>query len=120
MSVMKELYLVTKELDDHLHGHFPKEEDERDLFIEKLNEGLESRDALIKAIERDKLTEKEQALGGEVVKLNERINERLELLIEVIRTDMNQLKVRKNIGRRYEHPYEGPTVDGVFFDKRGV
>ncbi|WP_100405447.1 flagellar protein [Bacillus solitudinis] len=120
MSVVKELYFETKALNEFAGQPFPKEDDERDAFIEKLNADIEKREGLIEQVNVDDLNDGEKKLGQEIVKLNQVLNKRLEQIHQEIRANLTQLKEKKNTGRKYENPYEGPTTDGVFFDKRGV
>ncbi|WP_096202439.1 flagellar protein [Bacillus sp. FJAT-45350] len=119
MSGVKELYLQSKELLDHLESPLPKDDDERDVYIEKINDLLDQREVSLKKIgDSSNLSTSEIKLGEEVLKLNKEINPKLAFLRNQIRIDISALKAKKEKGQKYENPYEGRTVDGIFFDKR--
>ncbi|KHF37829.1 hypothetical protein [Halalkalibacter okhensis] len=120
MSVVKELYLQTELLFQFVKQGLPKEDDERDLFIAEVDERLAQRDHFIVRIDSSKLSEPEKKLGEELVKLNKRLNKQLEMLRAEIRANLTDIKRKKETGRKYDNPYDGPMSDGVFFDKRGV
>ncbi|MBU8908699.1 flagellar protein [Desertibacillus haloalkaliphilus] len=116
MSAVKKLYIVSKQFYDHLQQPFPDEE-ARESYIEKVDDFLDKREELMKELPGD-YTEAEKKLGAEIIKLNKRINTRLAQLKQQIQTDINGLKQKKKTGMKYENPYDGPTADGVFFDKK--
>jgi flagellar protein FliT len=120
MSVVKELYVATSSLYQFALEPLPEDEDARDQFIARIDKQLASRETLIVKIDRASLTEGEKKLGDELVKLNEKLNVRLSVIRSDIQANLTELKVKKQTGRKYENPYDGPTADGVFFDKRGV
>ncbi|MDV2886264.1 flagellar protein [Alkalihalophilus pseudofirmus] len=120
MSLVKELYIATQSLYEHVGKPLPKEDDSRDQFIAIIDLKLEHRAALIEQIEREDLTAGEKKLGDELIKLNTKLNARLEVIKAEIQANLSELKVKKQTHRKYENPYDGPTTDGVFFDKRGV
>ncbi|MED1603095.1 flagellar protein [Alkalihalophilus marmarensis] len=120
MSVVKELYIATQSLYEHVEKPLPKEDDSRDQFIAIIDLKLEHRAALIEQIERENLTAGERKLGDELIKLNTKLNARLEVIQAEIQANLSELKVKKQTHKKYENPYDGPTMDGVFFDKRGV
>lgn len=120
MSVVKELYMATQSLYEHAINPLPKEDDARDQFIAMIDLKLGHRAALIEQIERGNLTAGEKKLGDELMKLNIKLNARLEVMQAEIQANLSELKVKKQTHKKYENPYEGPTTEGVFFDKRGV
>lgn len=120
MSAVKELYFQTQALMDFANRPFPKNDDERDQYIAELDEKLEQRDFFIAKLDAVCLTEPEKKLGQELVKLTKRLNERLEQIRAEIRMNITEVKMKKVKSRKYENPYDGPTSDGIFFDKRGV
>jgi flagellar protein FliT len=120
MSAIKELFLQTQALFELANQPFPKDDEEREQLIAKLDQGLEEREGLITKIDAATLSEPEKRLGQELVKLNKRFNERMEQIRAEIRANISEVKMKKVQARKYENPYEGPTSDGIFFDKRGV
>ncbi|TWI59963.1 flagellar protein [Halalkalibacter nanhaiisediminis] len=120
MSAVKELYLQTKELLDFINEPFPKDDDARDQYIAQLDERLVKREPFIKQVDEDSLSDAEKQLGQELIKLNQQLTKRMEQVRTEIQGNLNQLKAKKATSRKYENPYDGPSTDGVFFDKRGV
>ncbi|MCL7746698.1 flagellar protein [Halalkalibacter alkaliphilus] len=120
MSVVKELYIQTESLYEFAKQALPKDNDERDQFIAEVDERLAQRDHFINRIDFSKLSEAEKKLGQEILKLNKRLTERLEQIRAEIRANISDIKKKKETGLKYENPYDGPTSDGVFFDKRSV
>ncbi|MCM3760677.1 flagellar protein [Alkalihalobacillus oceani] len=117
---MKDLYLLTAELVTFVKQPLPEDHDERDAFLVKLDERLQKRESLLKKLDGDSFSPAERKLGDEIIKLNGRLNERLEQIQMEIRKNLADLKEKKKTGRKYENPYDGPTSEGIFFDKRGV
>ena len=121
MSGVKELYLLSKELYDHLLVPFPIDDAARDEYVDKITAVLDKREnVLTKLGTGAEFSEVEKKLGQEIVKLNNEINPKLEKLKSDIRGNIAELKAKRENGQKYENPYDGPTIDGVFFDKRGV
>ncbi|UOE93799.1 flagellar protein [Alkalihalobacillus sp. LMS39] len=122
MSTVKELYLTSKQLFDHLTSEMPEDEEKRDQFIQTVNEMIEKRDVVIANYSKspDELTVEEKKLASEIVKVNAKIQELMQEKKEIIGLDISKLKQKQQQGKKYDNPYDGPTVDGVFFDKRGI
>ncbi|NEU30229.1 flagellar protein [bacterium LRH843] len=120
MSVMKELYLETQQLVELVMLPLSNDHDERDRFLLDLEERLAKRENLIQTARQKELSEPEKKLGVEILKLNGRLTGRMDQIRLEIQGNLTELKRKKSTGLKYEHPYDGPTADGVFFDKRGV
>ncbi|GAE26538.1 flagellar protein [Halalkalibacter wakoensis JCM 9140] len=120
MSVVKDLYLKTDALFQLASQPLPKDHDERDRFIAKVDEMLAERDELIANVNSKQLTEVEKRLGQELLKLNANLQQRLAQIQAEIRANLTDIKQKRETSRKYENPFDGPTSDGVFFDKRGV
>lgn len=119
MAFVKELFLVTKSLHEHVTTPLPKEMDARDQYVEKLENYLQQRAELLEKMNsRPSFSKDEQKLGRAMVKMNEDIQRHMEASKGEIRLGMQQLKKKKLSSQRYERPYTGPTVDGVFFDQK--
>ncbi|SDO45189.1 hypothetical protein [Alkalicoccus daliensis] len=117
MTNLRELYASTRALYDHLLEDFPKEDEKRDNYIEKVNQLLDQREQLMTSLQPPS-TSGEKKVAQEIFRLNKEIQEKLKTNQQRIQTDINQLNQKKNTGRRYENPYDGPTPDGVFFDSK--
>ncbi|SFL83832.1 hypothetical protein [Salibacterium qingdaonense] len=119
MAVVKELYDVTKALYDHMAEPMPKRIEERDTYVEKLEQYLAQRSELLEKMrEQTSFSEKERQLGAEMFKMNEEIQRWMEASRGELRLVMQQLNKKKKSTRHYARPYSGTTVDGVFFDKK--
>ncbi|MBU9722276.1 MULTISPECIES: flagellar protein [Bacillaceae] len=117
MKILKAVHTLTKGLYDHLQKPMPKDEDDRDAYIETMNDMLEKREQLIPHVSRPQ-NEDEEKLGQDIVAMNKVVNQKIAAAQGLIRMDITKLQQRKETGKKYESPYEGPTADGVFFDSK--
>jgi flagellar protein FliT len=111
---MNRIYELTVALDQlvQMRNSMPRE-----TFLEKLLRLLDARGKLIDGMS-GKVSEEERPICRKVVLLNQRINPVLQDVKREIAADMNQFRVRKSTVSRYRNPYNGPTKDGMFLDKR--
>lgn len=117
LTNLRELYAVSRGLYDHLQEDFPQGDDERDQYIQRVNELLDQREQLMSSLQRP-AAPAEVKVAQEIFRLNEGIQMKLKTNQQRIQTDINKLTKKRNTGRRYENPYDGPTPDGVFFDSK--
>jgi flagellar protein FliT len=115
MSAVKILLEISKNLFDHVSRGLPKEDRER--YIELLNELLEQRQVIM-----DKLpavySEEEQRLGQMIVKMNETIDPLLTGQFEEIKHNLSLMKKKKEKNTQYANPYQSMSADGMYFDKK--
>jgi flagellar protein FliT len=115
MSAVKILLEITKNLNDHVEAGLPKED--REPYIERLNELLEQRQSII-----DKLpvaySDEELRMGKLIVKLNETIEPLLVMQFEQIKNNLSLMKKKKERNVQYANPYQSLSSDGMFFDKK--
>jgi flagellar protein FliT len=115
MSAVKILLEITKNLFDHVSSGLPKEE--REPYIEQLNELLDQRQAIV-----DKLpvvySEEEQRMGQMIVKMNETIEPLLLRQFEEIKHNLSLMKKKKEKNGQYANPYQTLSADGMYFDKK--
>lgn len=111
---LREVYDQTVKL-DHLIAEY--DHTNRDLFIEKLQEMLDEREALLKEL-TDHFSDSDRELGHQIEGINQRIDQGLQAIKQEIANDMNAFRHRKRTVNRYRNPYSGPTKDGMFLDKR--
>jgi flagellar protein FliT len=115
MSAVKILLEITKNLFDHVSSGLPKEE--REPFIERLNELLDQRQAIM-----DKLSsvysEEEQRMGKMIVKMNETIEPLLVRQFDEIKHNLSMIKKKKEKNVQYANPYQMLSADGMYFDKK--
>lgn len=117
---MEELLTVTEKLHSELLQPLPKEDDQRDRFIDEVEKLLMDRQAHIKNLRQQLLSEEDKEKGKVIVALNQVIEQRLNELQNQIKTDINNFKLKQKQNRKYDNPYDGPTLEGAFFDKRSI
>jgi flagellar protein FliT len=115
VSVVVELFSVTKELHELLHQ--PVSKVQRDEIIETIQELLDKRDLLIEKLQPP-YNEEEQELGMQIVSLNEAIAEKLQQLKQQIQQDLKMIKQKKTANQNYMNPYQPLSLDGMFYDKK--
>ncbi|WP_252312051.1 hypothetical protein [Sinobaca sp. H24] len=113
------LYEETKQLHDLVTGSDPQGEVDREAYLERVNEHLTRRDALLAEVPSSgTFTAEEQKLGEEMTKMNQVIDARMENVLERWKKDVQQLKAKKQSNKLYQNPYAEPASDGVFFDQK--
>jgi flagellar protein FliT len=115
VSIVVELFQVTKQLYDLLDEPIPKEA--RDETIDMIRHLLGRRDELIEQLQPP-YSDEEQELGMEIVMLNETIDQRLHGLKQQIYQDLKAMKQKKMANQNYLNPYQSLSVDGMFYDKK--
>ncbi|HHY20948.1 MAG TPA: hypothetical protein GX525_03495 [Bacilli bacterium] len=121
IALIKDLYVKSKQLYDHVMSEYPADEAKQDDYIENITDLINERQQLVDCVrEMAEITASEQQVLEEVLKLDKVIEQKLLEVQKKIGTDLSNLKVKKQKGKQYENPYNNSTVDGVFFDKRGI
>ncbi|MFE1243056.1 hypothetical protein ACFW35_02900 [Fictibacillus sp. NPDC058756] len=115
MSAVKILLEITKNLFDHLSSGLPKEE--REPYIERLNEMLDQRQAIMGKLPAT-YSDEEQRLGQMIVKMNETIEPLLVRQFEEIKHNLSIMKKKKEKNVQYANPYQTLSADGMYFDKK--
>jgi flagellar protein FliT len=115
VSVVSELFAVTKELHKCLHRPVSKEQ--RDETIEEIQRLLDKRDSLMGQLQPP-YSEEEQELGMQMVSLNEAIAEKLQQLKQQIQQDLKAIKQKKMANQNYMNSYQSLEIDGMFYDKK--
>jgi flagellar protein FliT len=115
VSIVVELFHVTKKLYELLHRPVGKEQ--RDETIEALQRLLDERDSLIQKLQPP-YSEEEQELGMQIVSLNEAIAEKLQQLKQQIQQDLKMIKQKKTANQNYMNLYQPLSLDGMFYDKK--
>jgi len=118
MEMIQELFVTSENLYTHL-ADIPSS-NERDDFIQKINELLDARGAvinLLKEIEPNPVHG--HPLEKQLIELDQGIRNRLLKVKMSITDDMKQLQVSKKSEQRYVNPYAAVRVmDGTFYDKK--
>lgn len=117
--MIEALYEETKQLHDLVTAEAPEGEADREAYLERVNEHLSKRDALLASISAaGTFTAEEQKLGEEMTKMNQVIDARMERVLASWKKDVQQLKAKKQSNKLYQNPYAEPASDGVFFDQK--
>lgn len=109
------LYRITKELQGILSE--PVNQEARDEVIEKITGLLDEREELISSV-KPPFTEEEHKLGAEIVRMNQFIDGKLDVIKKEIQQDIANQKKRKASTTKYINPYQSAPADGMFFDKK--
>ncbi|MFD1358950.1 flagellar protein FliT [Fictibacillus halophilus] len=115
MSAGKILLEITKNLYDHVSSGLPKVE--RELYIERLNELLDQRQAIMNKLPPT-YSEEEQRIGQMILKMNETIEPLLVRQFEEIKHNLSMMKKKKEKNVQYANPYQTLSADGMYFDKK--
>lgn len=120
MNAFSELIEASETLLAHIQNDLPKNPDARDEFIDKIEVLLGDRQKIIDELIKRKVKSEDPQLNQKIISLNQMIDQRLKALQLQIRRDINIFRDKKVKNRKYDNPYEGPTLEGAFIDKRGV
>ena len=113
MEVIQAFYQATNQLIELLQ----QDKLDRDVRIEKIQNLLDQREALLKSIQPP-FSQAEQELGKQLVELNQQVEQLLQKQKQEIQQDIKQLHIQKESNQKYTNPYESLSIDGVFYDKR--
>lgn len=116
VSIVKQLYDLTRLLYETVQRPQAQLE-ERDRQIEEITKLLDKREQLMGQL-APPFQEEEKHLGQEIIRLNKEIDQKLKDILNMIKMDMKQLKVKKEKANKYSNPYESLAIDGMFIDKR--
>ncbi|MDZ5784125.1 hypothetical protein [Marinococcus luteus] len=117
MSVIRELYVTTRELYEKVAQPMPENEQPRDEYIESVDLFLEARDRQLKNLPPvNGWSEAERQLGEETVKMNRYIDDRLAGWKQVIRTELQGSRQKRRHMGKYEQT--GVTASAYFFDSK--
>ncbi|TCS83303.1 hypothetical protein [Tepidibacillus fermentans] len=117
MNLVEQIYQITIQLYQHLQKEPNK--DKREEYIAQIQNYLDQREKLIDELKgKTEYTDEEKELGKKIVGYNQAIDLLLERIYRSIEADVRQTKERKKLHQTYNNPYQGLSVDGMFFDKR--
>ncbi|MFB1049898.1 flagellar protein FliT [Paraliobacillus sp. JSM ZJ581] len=115
---MNQLYERTNELLLLLDENVSKAVEEREKIIENVNVLLNHREIILAEI-KPPYTAEEKEIGIKLVPLEQKIQQRLNLLFTNIKTDMRTVKKQKSTNQKYMNPYQSlANSDGSYLDKR--
>ncbi|GAA5415646.1 hypothetical protein Pryu01_00677 [Paraliobacillus ryukyuensis] len=115
---MNQLYDLTKNLFFLLDKSVSKNLTEREQTIQKVTESLEKREILLSQI-KPPYTDEEKRVGAELIPLEQKIQQRLTLLFNNLKSDMKNVKKQKSSNQKYINPYQSLAhFDGSYLDKK--
>lgn len=106
-TATKNLLTATKEVD----------EEQRDASIATIEKLLDEREQLKGGIVAP-FTKEEEALGQELVRLEQELQTKLALFTKRIRTDILQAQSKKTHMKEYVNPYGHVGRDGTYYDTK--
>ncbi len=115
MSAVNRLLEVNQAFYNFLKQGMPEEE--REGFIQKINDFIKDRQQLIEGIQEN-CWENEKNQIKEIIRLNSEIDSMLEHYFTTIKMDIKSIKNKKKTTKKYSNPYESVNFDGTFLDKR--
>lgn len=115
MSVVQALYEKTEDLHELVSKGLPQEE--REAYIDKLNQLLSEREALMKELSGG-YSDEEKAIGQKMVALNQKLVPLLNDQLKVIETDIGNFNRKKSGRNKYNATYQRISNDGMFLDKK--
>jgi flagellar protein FliT len=117
---LQRVFDKSEELLHLLNQPFTSGGDEGDEYISKVEKLLQERGELIQSLTIQDATKEEEKMAIRLIDLNKIIESKLDTIKNQVKFDINHMTKKKKTNRKYENSYDGPTADGVFFDKRGV
>ncbi len=114
MDFVQQCFDITKKLLQTLNEMTESNRDEKIEAVEVL---MEERQQLFSHIQHP-FSEAEMELGKEIMKLNQVIDTKMNLVQVEIKRDMNNLNKKKSGVKKYTNPYESLQFDGMFYDKK--
>ncbi|QFT90638.1 Flagellar protein FliT [Bacillus sp. THAF10] len=117
MGVVKNLEKVTIHLLTLLERPLPSEDEKRESFIEEIDKVLELRDQLISTLSPP-FSEEEMMIGKKIALASQSIPSKLEAYQKQLKKEWGQVQQSRKSVRAYGKPYNAPTADGMYYDKR--
>ncbi|RYL95798.1 hypothetical protein EWI07_01065 [Sporolactobacillus sp. THM7-4] len=112
--LMRKIYNQTLEIKNLINDY---DTEQREVWIENLQRLLDTRERTLKQLSGS-CTDEERPIAKEIMAMNRWIDDSLQSIKNDIIQDMKRFKHRKRTVSRYRRPYDGPTKDGMFLDKR--
>lgn len=95
--------------------------EQRDVFFIEMNRLLDERGRVIEAVlhDDDIKFDSQNNIHQMIIKLDKGIRERLDHVMEAVKTDLKHLQTAKNKEKHYINPYASVQVmDGRYYDKK--
>ena len=119
MGPVETLLSVSAKLHQHL-SEMPQNADERDTYIDRINELLNDRGHVINHIETTNPNMiKGHQLEQHLIELDKGIREQLQKVMNLVKADMKQIQDTKKSEQQYMNPYaEVRVMDGMYYDRK--
>lgn len=116
MNRAQPIYDITHQIWDLLNQEITAKS--RESILEELNSLILKRGAYLESLVSP-YTEEEKQLGAELVKVNDKIQVRMQVLFSDLKHEMKQVKKQKKSNQSYMNPYKNVhVIDGMFMDKK--
>ena len=116
MNRVQMLYDVTLQLQHILDREITV--NNREQVIEQVNQLIEIRGKHMESL-TSPYTDEEKMLGKKIIILNDKIEKKMHVLFNELKTEMKEVKKQKQSNRKYTNPYEHvQTMDGMFLDSK--
>lgn len=118
MNVVEKLLDSSKKLYSHLK-EIP-EDSQRDVYIEKMEALLESRENDLQGLQvLSKEDLREHHLATELIELDQGIQDCMEKVMVVIKKDIRDFQIKRKSNVSYSNPYAATrSIDGMYYDKK--
>ncbi len=116
MNRLTELHQITKELAKIFSEEITGKN--REQTIERIDQLIAKRSDYLKQV-TPPYSEAEKKLGKEIVRLNQYIEQEMQILFHDLKKEMHQLQKQKKSNESYIHPYKNlQSLDGRFLDSK--
>ena len=116
MNRLLDVYDVTWQMKEVLKQEITVKN--REQVIEQVNQLVEARRKHMEKLAAP-YSEAEKVLGKKIILLNDQIEQTMEKIFNVLKSEMKQVKKQKQSNRNYTNPYEHvQTMDGMFLDSK--
>lgn len=110
-----QVHQTTKELFELV---FNKGTSDRAVLIDEINLLVKQRETEINAL-KSPYTEEAMALGQDILKMNQKIEEEMQLIFSKLKKDISLVKKRQQTSKKYINPYGNMrTIEGVYLDMK--
>ena len=110
------VYQITKQLEELLSVQVTSKN--RAEVIDQVDELLEQRQKHLIQI-YPPYSEQEKQVGKQVVQMNKHINQKMQIIFDALKKDIQQMNHQRKSTNSYTNPYKNvQTIDGMFMDSK--
>ncbi|UOQ85177.1 flagellar protein FliT [Gracilibacillus salinarum] len=116
MTNIQQIYDITQQLDQILSSSITAQN--RQAVLDEAETVLDEREKLIQQL-AGPYTEEEKRLANSFFSIDERVQQKMKLLLDDLKKEMKISKKKKSSNQKYLNPYKNvATYDGTFLDKK--